>query len=85
MGSLIVPLRLRWGFVNYDFDNEILGRCRDGTEFTIKASADQVHRWLEKGEFVQDVFPELSLEDREILISGTSPAQFDAMFKEDEQ
>jgi len=30
-----------------------------------------------EGEFVQNVFPEMSPEDRELLISGTHPACWD--------
>jgi hypothetical protein len=36
------------------------------------------------GGFIQDVFPELSPGDREILISGTHSECFDAMFAEEE-
>lgn len=81
---LKIPLRLRWGIASYDFDVAISGKCRDGTEFTIAATADQVDRWLMKGQYIQDVFPELSPDEREILVSGTSPAEFERLFGGDE-
>lgn len=34
--------------------------------------------------FVQDIWPEMSMADRETLISGSHDACFDAMFPEDE-
>lgn len=33
------------------------------------------------GVFAQDAFPELNAEEREFLISGTTPAEWDDMFK----
>jgi hypothetical protein len=43
-----------------------------------------VERWKE-GEYIQNAFPEMSMEDREILITGTHPACWDKLFpKEDE-
>ena len=39
---------------------------------------DKVTRW-QRGEFVQDVFPELSAAERELLISGTHGPCWDAM------
>ena len=39
----------------------------------------QLDIWI-SGEKIQDAFPQLSPEDREILISGTHPACFDRAF-----
>lgn len=40
-------------------------------------------RW-KNGELIQNVFPDLSAEDREFLISSTTPAEFTALFGEEE-
>jgi len=42
-----------------------------------------VARW-QGGELIQDVFPEMSTEDREMLITGTHPACWDRLFPKDE-
>ena len=43
-----------------------------------------LERW-QAGEYIQNAFPEMSMEDREILITGTHPACWDKLFpKEDE-
>jgi hypothetical protein len=43
-----------------------------------------VESW-QGGEYIQNAFPEMSMEDREILITGTHPACWDKLFpKEDE-
>lgn len=39
----------------------------------------------QSGTFVQVAFPHLSAEDRELLISGTHPACWDAMFADNEE
>lgn len=40
---------------------------------------------LIKHQYVQDVFPDLSVDDRELLISGICGKCFDSMFDEDEE
>jgi hypothetical protein len=43
-----------------------------------------VESW-QGGEYIQNAFPDMSAEDRELLISGTHPACWDKLFpKEDE-
>lgn len=42
-----------------------------------------VIRWRE-GEHIQNVFPDMSAGDREILISGTHPACWDKLFPEED-
>jgi hypothetical protein len=43
----------------------------------------KVARWR-AGEFVQDVFPDMSAAEREALVSGTHANCFEEMFPEDE-
>ena len=44
---------------------------------------EAVTRWQE-GENIQDAFPDMKLEDREVLISGTHPACWDKLFAGEE-
>lgn len=50
---------------------------------SIGATADQWNRYDSNREHVQTVFPELSADTREMLISGTCGTCWDAMFPED--
>ncbi len=40
-------------------------------------------RWMQ-GTLIQHAFPDMSLDHREMLISGISPGGFDSLFEEDE-
>jgi hypothetical protein len=42
-----------------------------------------VTKWQE-GEYIQNAFPNMSAEDRELLISGTHPACWNKLFGEDD-
>lgn len=55
--------------------------CED--EKTFHLDAGRVMRW-QAGEFIQNVFPELSIQDRERLISGTCPTCFAKFFPPEE-
>lgn len=50
--------------------------CGETSEMVL--DLDKVNRW-QRGEFVQNVFPELSAAERELLISGTHGHCWDAM------
>lgn len=52
-----------------------------GKEHTreIAITPDQMARW-KAGAFIQDVCPHLSPDDREFLISGTTPEEWEATF-----
>jgi len=45
------------------------GYCLSGLHFTIQVKLSDANRWI-NGEYIQECFPYLSKEDREILISG---------------
>lgn len=49
---------------------------------TVPVHPMQVHQWRVSGEFVQNYFPDLPLNDRELLLSGTCGSCFDRMFDE---
>ena len=40
----------------------------------------QIKEWIERGDFIQDFFPDLSAADREVLISQTCDACWQKMF-----
>jgi hypothetical protein len=40
---------------------------------------EAVERW-QGGEYIQNAFPEMSMQDREVLITGTHPACWDKLF-----
>lgn len=44
---------------------------------------DLVRRW-QAGSFVQDVWPEMPMEQREVLITGTHPKCWSDMFDDEE-
>ena len=79
----MAKLRLRWGEVDFDNERWLSGTCRDGTPFRLEITRDQIFRWM-NGAYVQDVFPELTADQREILITGMSPKQFEELFGEEE-
>lgn len=60
-------------------------RTRAGKEMAIQCTSEQYLAGLEKykaGAMIQDAFPFLSADEREFLISGMTPTEFDAMFRE---
>jgi hypothetical protein len=52
--------------------------------YVVWADADGWDRWR-AGELIQDALPELDPEQREFLISGATPAEFDAIFGVEEE
>jgi hypothetical protein len=55
--------------------------CHKTSDFTL--DAEKVERWR-AGEFIQDVFPELTANQREQIISGVHPKCWDILFPDDE-
>jgi len=48
-------------------------------EMDIDVTSEQLARW-QSGELIQNVMPELDAGEREFLISGITPDEWDAMF-----
>jgi hypothetical protein len=48
-------------------------------------SKEQWDAWKVSGRLIQDALPHLSKEEREFLMTGSTPTEWDAMFKEDEE
>jgi hypothetical protein len=57
----------------------------DGKTNTMEldVTEEQFQRW-QSGEHIQRVMPQLTAEEREFLISGLLPGEYDALFAEDE-
>lgn len=52
-------------------------------ERDLPITQEQLDRW-EEGELIQDVFPSLSNDDREFIMTGITPDEWDSVFKEPE-
>lgn len=57
-------------------------RCNETSTITVDADA---HRRWTSGELIQDAFPDMTADNRELLISGIHPACWDSMFEGDDQ
>jgi len=44
---------------------------------------EQIKRWVE-GELVQDVFPELTADEREFILSGVTPEEWESICGKEE-
>jgi hypothetical protein len=55
--------------------------CQKTSDFTL--DAEKVEQWRAGG-FIQDLFPELTANQREQIISGTHPKCWDILFPDDE-
>lgn len=62
----------------------IVDKCRiTGEVYSITVPMKGYRLW-QAGELIQNAMPELSAEDREFLISGTSPNGWKKLFGDDE-
>ena len=52
-------------------------------EMKINVSEKQITLWME-GALIQDVMPNLTPEEREFLMTGITPAEWDATFGDDD-
>lgn len=73
----------------YEIEKDLFGfkrkcfHCGEETEFTV--TYDQYVRLFADQEYVQDVFPDLTKEQREVMISGTHPKCWIEMFGESDE
>lgn len=51
-----------------------------GRENIVKMTLEQYNRWWDNNEYVQNIFPEKSSSEREVLISGICPTCWDKLF-----
>ena len=63
----------------------LTGPCQvTGKEYSVVARPDQIAAWR-AGKLIQNAMPELSTDDREFLISGTSPEGWKILFPDGEE
>jgi hypothetical protein len=46
---------------------------------------EQIHAWQIQRKLIQDVFPHLSSEEREFLMTGATPEEWDNEFKDEDE
>lgn len=56
--------------------------CTKTSEFTL--DDEKVSRW-QAGAYIQDVWPEMTMNDRELIISGTHPKCWEELFAEEDE
>lgn len=52
--------------------------------YHVDVDRERVRRWNCGGEYVQDVFPDLDADQREFLVSGSDPEEFERIFGDTE-
>jgi hypothetical protein len=60
---------------------------REGTDYTVRLTPDQWERFkptrFPGGKLIQDAIPDVSADAREFILSGYTPTEWDAMFRDD--
>ncbi len=84
--STLLPLRNGQEIIARIGDKLLIrGYCRvTKAEHHVTVNANGLQRWLVGNELIQLALPDLSPEDREFLITGTSPSGWDVLFGLDE-
>ena len=73
-----------FGYVLGDGKVEARRRCQvTGDLFIIRVDAQALIEWKE-GKLIQEAMPQLSKDEREILMTGYTPAEWDGLFKGDD-
>ena len=69
----------QFGYILSDGRVEARRRCQvTGDLFIITVDAQALIEWRE-GKLIQDAFPQLGKDEREILMTGYTPAEWDAL------
>jgi len=55
------------------------------SEMELDITQEQMDRWQKTGALIQDVFPHLSPEQREFLMSGATPEEWNTLFPEEDE
>lgn len=59
----------------------VMGKCVvTGEPFSVEVPSFGLHQWLEGKTLIQDALPNTSPEEREFLITGTSPKGWKELF-----
>lgn len=56
-----------------------------GIESWFRITEKQYEAWITNDGYIQDVFPNMTNQEREVMISGTHPECWDAMFAFDDE
>ena len=73
-----------FGYVLGDGKGEARRRCQGtGDLFILTVDAQALIEWKE-GKLIQEAMPQLSKSEREILMTGYTPAEWDGLFKDDD-
>ena len=73
-----------FGYVLGDGKVEARRRCQvTGDLFIIRVDAQALIEWKE-GKLIQEAMPQLSKDEREILMTGYTPSEWDGLFKGDD-
>jgi len=48
----------------------------------VPVTQEQLDHWTKRNDLIQNVFPNLSQDDREFLMTGVTPEEWDAMFND---
>lgn len=51
----------------------------------MRLTKDQYNSWHKTGRLIQDVLPHLDKDEREFLLTGATPSEWDEAFKGDEE
>ena len=62
---------------NLEADTLVIGR--EGTEYTVTVKRKELMAW-QGGKPAQEAFPDLTADQREFLISGLTPEEFETLF-----
>lgn len=54
-------------------------------ELPNSVTVERIHTWRDSRQLVQNAFPELTADQREFLLTGATPEEWDAIFGADEK
>lgn len=60
-------------------DDDRVKVTREGTDYSVTTSWKAIEKW-QKGAFIQNVMPLLKAEEREFLMTGLDPKQWDKIW-----
>lgn len=54
-----------------------------GKKYSVTVNKEKYIYWKTGNSYIQEIFPELNADQREFLISGTTPQEWSKMFREE--
>jgi len=71
--------------IELDGSESMIFVCRScNKEKTLPVDSERYQKWRDGKGYIQNLFPELSADDRELMLSGTCGDCFDNMFPEED-